>query len=169
MESILEKIISYVGDSMPMLKVIDEDYGQLEFIDQQDRDTYPLTFPAVLIDAPETQWSNIEGLSQKGLTTVRVKLIIDCYDDTHYGSGTTELIARREALRRRLHLLLQGFRVEDGTALIRTSSRFYTFNHGIKVYEATYTAEVTEMLVPEDGSVRNTKIEIMPGILQSGK
>lgn len=149
MESILEDLVRHVGDNMPELKVVDEDYGQLEFIDQESRDTYPLTFPAVLIDAPDVSWSNIRGLSQKGLATVRARLVIDCYDDTHYTSGTTGRIADREKLRRKLHLLLQGHRVEHDSALIRTSSRFYTFNHGIKVYEATYTLEVTELIEPD--------------------
>ena len=87
MESILEDLVRHVGDNMPELKVVDEDYGQLEFIDQESRDTYPLTFPAVLIDAPDVSWSNIRGLSQKGLATVRARLVIDCYDDTHYTSA----------------------------------------------------------------------------------
>ena len=134
MESLLENLVKHIGDNMPDMKVVDEDYGQLEALDQTDRDMYPLTFPAVLIEAPSVEWSNIGRLSQKGLANVRVSLIIDCYDDTHYTSGTVEKIAEREKIRRRLHELLQGHRIGDESALIRTSSRFYTFNHGIKVY-----------------------------------
>lgn len=159
MESILEDLVRHVGDNMPELKVVDEDYGQLEFIDQESRDTYPLTFPAVLIDAPDVSWSNIRGLSQKGLATVRARLVIDCYDDTHYTSGTTGRIADREKLRRKLHQLLQGHRVEPDSALIRMSSRFYTINHGIKVYEATYTLEVTELI--EQDAVVPDKVKLV--------
>ena len=160
MESILEDLVRHVGGNMPDMKVVDEDYGQLEFIDQENRDTYPLTFPAVLIEAPSVQWSNIAGLSQKGLATVRVRLVIDCYDDTHYTSGTVGKIAEREKIRRRLHGLLQGHRVGTDSALIRTGSRFYTFNHGIKVYESTYTVEVTEVLEPGTIPVKPPKIII---------
>lgn len=160
MESILEDLVRLIGGSMPVMKVVDEDYGQLEFIDQESRDTYPLTFPAVLIDAPDVSWSNIGGLSQKGVATVRVRLIIDCYDDTHYTSGTVEKIAGRERIRRQLHELLQGHRVGEHSALIRTSSRFYTFNHGIKVYESTYTLEVTEIIEPELMKTERPKILI---------
>ena len=134
---------------MPELQVVDEDYGQLEAIGQENQDMYPLTFPAVLIDAPSADWTNIGGLSQKGNAMVRVKLIIDCYDDTHHRSATTHLIARREEKRRELHKLLQGHRIGEDSALIRTNSRFYTANHGIKVYESTYTATVTELLEPD--------------------
>jgi len=149
MEKLLESLIDLFGREMPELRTVDEDYGQLEMINQENRDTYPLTFPAVLIDAPDVSWSNIGGLSQKGTATIRVRLIIDCYDDTHYGSNTTARITERAALRRKVHKLLQGYRIEDMTELIRTNSRFYTWDHGIKVYEQTYTGVVTELLQPE--------------------
>jgi len=160
MEKLLESLIDLFGQQMPELSTIDEDYGQLEMINQEGRDTYPLTFPAVLIDAPDVMWSNIGGLSQKGDATVRVRLIIDCYDDTHHGSGTTELIAERAALRAKVHKLLQGYRIEGVTQLSRTSSRFYTWDHGIKVYEQTYTGVVTELIpldtVPKQASPKIT-------------
>jgi len=149
MEKLLESLINLFGLEMPELSTIDEDYGQLEMINQENRDTYPLTFPAVLIDAADVSWSNIAGLSQKGEATVRVRLIIDCYDDTHYGSTTTDRIAQRAAMRAKVHKLLQGYRIDDEAQLIRTNSRFYTWDHGIKVYEQTYTGTVTELLAPE--------------------
>lgn len=146
MECLLEDLVNLIGDAMPDLQVVDEDYGQLEMLDQESNDSNPLTFPAVLVDASSTVWTNMGGLNQKGTATVRVRLIIDCYDDSHYGSGTTHLIAQREEKRRELHKLLQGSRIGDG--LIRTNSRFYTASHGIKVYESTYMATVTEMIEP---------------------
>ena len=160
MESLLENLVRLIGDNMPGIKVVDEDYGQLEALDQENRDMYPLTFPAVLIDAPDVSWSNIGGLSQKGVATVRVRLVIDCYDDTHYTSGTVEKISGREKVRRQLHKLLQGHHIGEHSALIRTSSRFYTFNHGIKVYESTYTIEVTEIITPELQKMERPKIRL---------
>lgn len=164
MESVIESLVKRIGDSMPQMKVVDEDYGQLEMLEQESRDTYPLVFPAVLVDAPNVQWDNIVGLSQKGLATVRVKLCIDCYDDTHYGSGTVEKIADRESMRREVHELLQGYRADGHSALIRTSSRFYTFGPGIKVYEATYTFEVTEMLEPATLKMKKPAVRLTTGI-----
>lgn len=161
MENLIESLITLFGTQMPELSTIDEDYGQLEMINQENRDTYPLTFPALLIDAPDVNWSNIAGLSQKGLATIRAKLIIDCYDDTHYGSTTTDRIAERAAMRRKVHTLLQGYRIDGKTELSRTNSRFYTWDHGIKVYEQTYTGIVTELLEPETETTRATpKIKI---------
>lgn len=149
MECLLEDLVNLIGNAMPDLEVVDEDYGQLEMLDQENNNTYPLTFPAVLIDASSVDWSNIGELSQKGNATVRVRLIIDCYDDTHHGSGTTHLIAEREAKRRELHKVLQGYKIGENSALLRINSRFYTANHGIKVYESTYTCTVTELIQQE--------------------
>lgn len=153
MEALLTNLIHVIADGMPNLETVDEDYGQLDMLDQEARDTYPLTFPAVLIDSSSVDWSNIGGLDQKGNATVRVRLIIDCYDDTRHGSGTTHLIARREEMRHELHKLLQGHRIAENSALMRINSRFYTGNHGIKVYESTYTCTVTEKVSPELATV----------------
>ena len=161
MERLLLDLVRHISLSMPGIKTVDEDYGQLEMLDQQERDTYPLTFPAVLVDASEVSWDNIAGLSQKGIATVRVRLVIDCYDDTHAGSGTQHKIEEREAMRRKLFECLQGHRIGDESALIRTSDRFYTFNHGIKVYEESYSLELTEMLTESKTTVQNPRVKII--------
>ena len=159
------QLVNLVGENMPEMKTVDEDYGQLEMIDETTRESYPLTFPAVLIDAPDTTWSNVQGKDQTGTCTVRVRLIIDCYDDTHYRSGTVDKIKERDDLRKRLHVLLQGRRITEEGELIRTNSRFYTANHGIKVYESTYTIAVTEYISLEEQKVQQpVAIRITPAL-----
>ena len=145
MEHLLLSLISHIKQALPQLSLVDEDYGQLEALDNDNLDQYPLTFPAVLIDAPEVQWQNIAGLSQQGTAKVNVRLVIDCYDDTHYASGTTEGIASRQQLVQSLHDALQGFRPVDEGVMVRTSSKFYTFNHGIKVYDTVYSVAVYDI------------------------
>ncbi len=93
MEELLLKIIKTLGAEVPELSYIDEDYGQLEMLDEVGRDSYPLTFPAMLVDCASVSWSNIEGYSQKGTATVHVRLLMDCYDDTHFGSGVDILFS----------------------------------------------------------------------------
>ena len=144
MESLLVNLINKIAGELPWARTVDEDYGQLEALDDENVDMYPLTFPAVLIDLPGTEWSDAGDLSQRGVCEVRVRLAIDCYDDTHAGSQTIDRIMQREEKRKALHALLQGYRVSSEGALIRTRSKFFTFNHGIKVYEATYTCATSE-------------------------
>ena len=162
MELLLYRLISHIKENMPYLSTVDEDYGQLEALDKEDVDMYPITFPAVLLDVPECDWSCIANKSQKGNAKVGVKLIIDCYDDTHYSSGTTEAILERAQKVKELHKLMQGFRpVEDGE-LIREKSRFYTWNHGIKVYEALYSISVTDK-IQETVALEKVKVKISVG------
>lgn len=166
MEYILENLVKYIGDNMTDIKMVDEDYGQLEMLDDPNRDTYPLAYPAILIDAPDTSWSNDGQLNQRGVCTVKAKLIIDCYDDTHYTSGTVEAISERDKIRKRMYLLLQGHRIGDSQALIRTNSRFYTYNHGIKVYEETYTVMVTEYVTSDRKPIPGPiKVKIAPTVI----
>lgn len=156
MEHLLYDLIEHIGNNISDIRTIDEDYGQLEMLDD-NRESYPLIFPAILIDSPDATWENIGGLNQKGVCSVNVRLCFDCYDDSHYNSGQTDRILEREDKRRELHRLLQGHRIGDSSALIRTSSRFFTTNHGIKVYESTYTLELTEMCQSES---QRTKVSI---------
>lgn len=139
-------MVDYIAVQMPELKLVDEDYGQLENLDDEDRQMYTLSYPAVLIEPSRTDWEHLQGNSQKGEATLRVRLIIDCYDDTHAGSGTRDYMRLREEMRSKLHSLLEGYRPLGDGGLMRKSSTFFTFNHGIKVYESTYTCTVTEMI-----------------------
>lgn len=146
MEYLLSRLISHISEEMPSLSVVDEDYGQLEAIDRDDVDMYPLTFPSVLINAEGTDWSCLSDKSQKGVANITFKLVIDCYDDTHANSGTVEAVTQRQELVNKLHNILQKFRPVDDGELIRVKSKFYTWNHGIKVYEMTYTLVVTDII-----------------------
>lgn len=144
MESILANTIAHIARELPWARTVDEDYGQLEALDNENLDMYPLTYPAILIDLPGTDWTDTGDLAQRGTCEVRVRLILDCYDDTHAGSHTIDRIMQREEKRKALHALLQSYRPSGEGALIRTRSRFFTFNHGIKVYEETYTCALSE-------------------------
>ena len=148
MEHLILPIIQHLAKGMPELSLVDEDYGQLEVIDENGKQMYPITYPAVLVDLEQVEWSNVSGGSQLGEARLKARLIIDCYEDTHIGSNTDLFIQQREEMRRRMHLLLQGFRPmgEAGSSLVRIESKFYTFNHGIKVYQETYTCRVSEAI-----------------------
>ncbi len=165
MELLLYHLIDHIREEMPELSLVDEDYGQLEAIDKVDMDTYPVTFPCVLIDIPETDWENLAGKSQKGKARIGVRLAVDCYDDTHYASGTMEAILERAGMVERLHRALQCFRpVKDGE-LIREKSRFHTWNHGIKVYEMLYSVSVRDIIRETVKVDAPRKVVVSAGIL----
>lgn len=158
------KLVAHINEQMPELSMVDEDYGQLENLEDDNRDMYPITFPAVLVENTETEWSNLAGRSQKGDAMFRVRLIIDCYDDTHAECGTQYAVEEREDMRSRLHTILQGFRPVDDGVLIRKRSKFFTWYHGIKVYEMTYACVVTET-IRETVTIARPKVSLSVGIL----
>ncbi|MDR1340176.1 MAG: hypothetical protein LBK58_09015 [Prevotellaceae bacterium] len=145
MEQLFNDIQNHIAGHFPELSLVDEDYGQLEAIETAE-DTYPVTFPCALISIPETEWENLGGGSQRGRASVTVRLAIDCYDDTHYGSGTSEKAAERKAFATSIHRQLQGFKSGTCSPLIRRKSSDYSRPHGIKVYETLYQCTVNDIV-----------------------
>lgn len=139
MEQILINILNRIDDQVPGLSLVDEDYGQLEFVE----DTYPVTFPCVLVGNINTDWEGTKQGCQRGKATFTTRLAIDCYDDTHVSSGTTGKIAERMALKKAVVNALQGF-IPDNCAspMFRQNSRDFSLAGGIKVYETTFRFSV---------------------------
>lgn len=141
MEELFIKILQLITEEMPELSLVDEDYGQLE----TEEDTYPVTFPCVLIGNVEVDWNDIGMGTQKGVVKMSARLAIDCYDDTHYGSGTEDKVAERLQMANKLYTSLQCFRpLSDMGPMYRTKTRFYAMPGGIKVYEYIFEFEVND-------------------------
>ena len=141
METLFLSIQQKIADSVPELRLIDEDYGQLN----TEEDTYPVTFPCALIQVEEINWQELGGGKQKGTATVRIKLAIDCYDDTHHTSGTSHKAVERLRFYSKLHEVIHLFKADTFTPLKRIKSVFYSLPGNIKVYEGIYTCAVLEL------------------------
>jgi hypothetical protein len=137
MEEILIAILERLSAEVPELSLIDEDTGQLEIVDEDDR--YPVTFPCVLVSPEDTLWKDYGEGIQEGDVTMGVRLAIDCYDDTHIGSGTTGKIRDRMQLAGKVYAALQEFSVgRNMEGMVRVKSRNYTLPFNIKVYETIF-------------------------------
>lgn len=135
MEEIFIAIMERIVAQMPQLSLVDEDYGQLE----TGEDTYPVTFPCVLIGNADSNWSDIGMGAQNSETFITVRLAMDCYDDTHYSSDTYDKVRERQLMAKELYKALQGFECcEDATPLVRIKSRDYSLPGAVKVYETTF-------------------------------
>ena len=165
MEILFLSLQKQLADNMPEIALIDEDYGQLNL--QNEEDTYPVTFPCVLIAVREVQdWKNLAGASQRGELVIDFKLPIDSNHETHYNRNMSDhhaaLIAskpvERIQLSKKVHKLLQNFSGkilldESGepidkyfSPLKRSSSIFYTMPRGIKVYEQSYKTALMDII-----------------------
>lgn len=144
MEELFNDIQRHIAENLPALSLVDENFGQL----QTDEDTYPVTFPCVLIDAPAVEWENLNNRAQRGQCTLTVTLVIDCYDDTHYGSRTEGKIAERQRLASELNGLLHLQKPQGATGpMMRKKSRNYNLPGGVKAYEMVYEVMVIESII----------------------
>ncbi|MDR0413204.1 MAG: hypothetical protein LBH61_05335 [Dysgonamonadaceae bacterium] len=135
MEEILIAILDRIQEKVAGLSLIDEDTGQLE----AEEDSYPVTFPCVFVGNTDINWSDVGLGVQKGDTQLTVRLAIDCYDDTHIGSGTTDKIRERQQLSTEVYKALQGFRINKYMGpMVRVKSRDYTIPGNVKVYEKIF-------------------------------
>lgn len=64
MDELFSLFIQRISERMPELTLVDEDYGQLEA--GLEEETYPVTFPCVLIGNLEADWENLTGGGQRG-------------------------------------------------------------------------------------------------------
>lgn len=147
METLYMELIEYLESHFDALglSVLDEDYGQLEAM-LNGEDTYPITFPALLISFGETTWETVKSPEQRGTMYITTRLAFDCYDDTHYGANQRQFAEERIKIAGQLHKIMQGARPEamGASPLTRTSSRTAALPKGIKVYEADYRLKITE-------------------------
>lgn len=139
MEKIITSILNLINAEIPELTLVDEDYGQLE----TEADTYPVTFPCALIGNMEADWEDVGLGTQKGIVTFTARLAIDCYDDTHIGSGTTEFVTKRLQLANHLYTALQDSSHSDNMGPIyRIKSRCFSLPGMVKVYEYIFQFEM---------------------------
>ena len=142
MEELLLKMLRHIKEEIPELSYVDEDTGQLE----TNEDTYPVTFPCVLVGNTEIGWKDLSySGAQKGDGSIVVRLAIDCYDDTHIGSTQEDSIIERQQFAKRIFRALQCEQLCEGVSpLSRIKSRDYTLPGNIKVYEQMYQFDIHE-------------------------
>ncbi|MBQ4503909.1 MAG: hypothetical protein II986_09600 [Alistipes sp.] len=149
MESITLALMERIKEKMPQLRYIDEDYGQLDFRDDQ----YPVIAPAVLINIDETDWtteSAVRPTIQSGSTQLTLKLVLECYDDTHIDSTTEHKIEERAEQARQLFRAVQGFKLNSKMSpMTRIKSRDYAVGGNLKVYETVFEFLQRELLARE--------------------
>ncbi len=145
MEQLILLLLQHIAQQFPNLSLVAEDCGQLE----TQEDSYPVTFPCLLVGNTDTDWQDLDedSRSQRGTATITVRLAIDCYDDVHIGSTQEASIAERLQMAKDIHNAIQGIEFqecENVWPLSRIKSRDYTLPGNIKVYESIYRLTVME-------------------------
>ena len=100
----------------------------------------PTGTPCVLIGNVDSNWHDLGYGAQNSESSITVRLAIDCYDDTHYSSGTYDKAKERQQMANKLYKTLQCFECSENTSpLVREKSRDYALPGYIKVYDFTFS------------------------------
>lgn len=147
MEELYLLIADRLKKTVPGLKTIDEDTGQL----LETGDQYPVLFPCALVDVQSIDWNTDKSFNQRGTLSVTIKHAFNCYEDTHFSSPVgfdrlKERTTQHHTLCSALHCY--NFMPKKMSSMIRAHSRNYTLLGRIKVYEVTFILKIEDSLVP---------------------
>ncbi|WP_298307231.1 hypothetical protein [Flavobacterium sp.] len=153
MESPFAKLIidiqKRIKDNIPEIKFIDENKGQYGFDDFKAR----VLFPAVLIDFPNTPFSDLSTNIQLGNCTISLSLMFDPYNNT---SSLTPLNIVEAGLNyyeieQKLHRFMQGWCLDYFTPLSRVNATSQNRNEiGIRIREVFYNTEFEDWSLDDD-------------------
>ncbi len=139
---ILIDLYKRISTEVPEIEFIDQDLGQLG---QRGKDGRPpLAYPAVLIDFPNTDYSELSSTAQLGNCPITFQLVFDTYAQTWHEAPKEVIMKGLEYLNieQRLHNCLNGWHLDYFQPLIKTSVRSQNNNDiGLRVRQLTFTTE----------------------------
>ncbi|MBO4233888.1 hypothetical protein FO675_06170 [Riemerella anatipestifer] len=148
-----------ISAEVPEIRYIDQNLGQLGQI--SDEDSPPLSYPAVLIDFPDTSFSNLSSNIQLGNASISFVLVFETHSQTWHQSPKDIRINGLSYLtiEQKLHKALQGFASDYFAPLSRKSVRSQNNNDvGLRVRELTYSTEFEDWSLDDATS---TEFEIV--------
>ena len=140
-----------ISTELPEIKYIDQDLGQLGQVGENERP--PISYPAVLIDFPNTDYSDLSSGAQLGAVPISFQLIFAPYSQTWQKAPTTVKEKGLEYLEteQKLHQALQNWSLDYFAPLTRTSVKSQNNNDlGLRVRQLTYTTEYEDYSVIDE-------------------
>lgn len=131
-----------ISTEVPEIQFIDQDLGQLGQVGDNGRP--PISYPAVLIDFPDSDYTNLADGAQLGAVPVSFQLIFDNYSQTWHKAPEPVRKKGFEYLNteQKLHNCLQNWHEKYFTPLMRTKVKSQNNNDlGLRVRQLVYTTE----------------------------
>lgn len=143
----LEKMYMDLSDllaGITGIRWVEMEYGQLEI----PEDSWPVPFPCVLIDFPDTDFSDDSRLNQQGILTVQLRIAIDLYEDLYMVDGADSPDKGKAIKAINLPTLIfqsvHGFETNYSNPLTRIRQTTERRDDGLKVFMQTYTCAVKD-------------------------
>ncbi|MBU4536971.1 MAG: hypothetical protein L6264_07385 [Weeksellaceae bacterium] len=129
-----------ISKEVPVIQFIDQDLGQLGQVGENGRPS--LAYPAVLIDFPNSDYSELSSSAQLGMVPITFQLVFDSYSATWHKAPLKDRMKGLEYLEieQKLHNALNGWSEDYFTNLTRTNVKSQNNNDiGLRVRQLTYT------------------------------
>lgn len=152
---ILLDLYKRISTEVPEINYIDQDLGQLGQTDDNERP--PISSPAVLIDFPNSDYSELASGAQLGAIPITFQLAFETFSQTWNKAPEDVIIKGLEYLRieQKLHACLQKWHLDYFSPLIRTNVKSQNNNDvGLRVRQLTYTTSY-EDYTPIDEEIKD--------------
>lgn len=138
-----------IKTKVPEITYIEQDLGQLGSEDPRKM----MSFPGVLIDFPDTGFSNLQGKNQLALPIVSIVLAMDTYSQTYHMAPieVRELGLAYLELEQKLYMAIANWESDYCELLNRTSAKGLNRNDvGLRVRELTFTTKFEDYSCDDD-------------------
>ncbi len=139
----------HIKNTVPEITYIEQDLGQLGTDDPRKM----MSFPGVLIDFPETSFSNLQGKNQLALPVISFILVMDTYSQTYHLAPlpVRELGLQYLELEQKLYMAIASWESDYCELLNRTSAKGLNRNDvGLRVRDLTFTTQFEDYSSDDD-------------------
>lgn len=130
----------HIEIEVPEIVFVEQDLGQLGSEDPRKM----MSFPGVLIDFPNTGFSNLVGKNQLATPTIAITLALDTYSQTYNlaPKEVKELGLEYLELEQKLYKAIQEWESDYCEGLVRTNANGQNKNDiGLRVRELVFTTQ----------------------------
>ena len=148
---ILLDLQKHISKEVPEIQFIDQDLGQLGQVGDNGRP--PLAYPAVLIDFPSSDYSELSGSAQLGAVQITFQMVFDNHSSTWNKAPVRDRMKGLEYLNieQKLYNSLNGWSEDYFTPLTRTTVKSQNNNDiGLRVRQLTFTTSYEDYSTSQD-------------------
>lgn len=141
-----------IQTQVPDICFVEQNFGQYGFEDYRAM----VSFPALLIDFPNTSYSALQGDIQLGFATINIVLLFAPFSQSYNKAPETvkEKALEYYEIEYKVYKALQGWYTDFCTPLVRTDARSQNRNEiGLRIRELNFTTEF------QDWSLDNEQTE----------
>lgn len=137
------------------IRFIEQNFGQYGFEDYRAM----VSFPALLIDFSNTNYSALQGDIQLAEATVNIVLLFDPFSQSY--NLAPEAVKQKALeyyeIEHKVYKALQGWNTEFCTPLVRTDAKSQNRNEiGLRIRELNFSTEFEDWSLDDDQSVNFT-------------